>query len=88
MSIEVKNIKVLVVEDRALNQLLMITLLDDFGFERDIASNGKIAIEKLRNKSYDIILMDLQIPEMNGFKTTEFIRNELNSDIPIYRLNC
>ena len=47
---ENKNIKVLVVEDIALNQLLMKTLLDDFGFERDIAANGKIAIEKLQNK--------------------------------------
>ncbi len=45
--IKVENIKVLVVEDIALNQLLMKTLLDDFGFERDIADNGKIAIEKL-----------------------------------------
>ena len=44
---EIKNIKVLVVEDIALNQLLMKTLLDDFGFEQDIAANGKIAIEKL-----------------------------------------
>ncbi len=46
---EIKNIKVLVVEDIALNQLLMKTLLDDFGFERDIAANGKIAIEKLQD---------------------------------------
>jgi len=55
---KVENIKVLVVEDIALNQLLMKTLLDEFGFDRDIAENGKIAIEKLQNKSYDIILMD------------------------------
>src|SRR6185295_5932782 len=72
---EIKNIKVLVVEDIPLNQLLMKTLLDDFGFERDIAGNGKIAIEKLETKSYDIILMDLQMPEMNGFEATEYIRN-------------
>ena len=58
------------------------------GLNVTLRPTEKIAIEKLRNKSYDIILMDLQIPEMNGFKTTEFIRNELNSDIPIYRLNC
>jgi signal transduction histidine kinase len=43
---ELRNIKVLVVEDIALNQLLMKTILDDFGFEREIAGNGKIAIEK------------------------------------------
>ncbi|HTB31316.1 MAG TPA: ATP-binding protein, partial [Bacteroidia bacterium] len=85
---EIKNIKVLVVEDIALNQLLMKTLLDDFGFERDIASNGKIAIEKLQAKSYDIILMDLQMPEMNGFEATEYIRNTLNSKIPIIALTA
>lgn len=85
---EFKNIKVLVVEDIALNQLLMKTLLDEFGFERDIASNGKIAIEKLLNKSYDIILMDLQMPEMNGFEATEYIRNSMNLKIPIIALTA
>ncbi|MCX6351065.1 MAG: ATP-binding protein, partial [Bacteroidetes bacterium] len=85
---EIKNIKVLVVEDIALNQLLMKTLLDDFGFERDIASNGKIAIEKLHMKEYDVILMDLQMPEMNGFEATEYIRNTMNSKIPIIALTA
>ena len=83
-----KNINVLVVEDMALNQLLMKTLLDDFGFERDIASNGKIAIEKMATKSYDIILMDLQMPEMNGFEATEYIRNTMHSNIPIIALTA
>jgi len=85
---EIKNIKVLVVEDMPLNQLLMKTLLDDFGFERDFANNGKIAIEKLQTKSYDIILMDLQMPEMNGFEATEYIRNSMNSKIPIVALTA
>ena len=84
----IKNIKVLVVEDIALNQLLMKTLLDDFGFERDIVANGKLAIEKLQTNSYDIILMDLQMPEMNGFEATEFIRNQMNSKIPIIALTA
>lgn len=83
-----KNIKVLVVEDIVLNQLLMKTLLDEFGFERDIAANGKIAIEKLRVNNYDIILMDLQMPEMNGFEATEYIRNTMNSTIPIIALTA
>ena len=86
--IEIKNIKILVVEDIALNQLLMKTLLDDFGFEQDIAGNGKIAIEKLKTKSYDIILMDLQMPEMNGFEATEHIRKTMNSKIPIIALTA
>jgi CheY-like chemotaxis protein len=85
---DIKNIKVLVVEDIALNQLLMKTLLDDFGFERDIAANGKLAIEKLQEKSYDIILMDLQMPEMNGFEATDYIRNTMNSQIPIIALTA
>ncbi|MES2559903.1 MAG: ATP-binding protein [Bacteroidota bacterium] len=85
---DIKNIKILVVEDIALNQLLMKTLLDDFGFERDIAGNGKIAIEKLENETYDIILMDLQMPEMNGFEATEYIRNVLKSNIPIIALTA
>jgi CheY-like chemotaxis protein len=85
---EIKDIKVLVVEDMALNQLLMKTLLDDFGFERDIADNGKIAIEKLQNNSYDIILMDLQMPEMNGFEATEYIRKTMRLKIPIIALTA
>jgi PAS domain S-box-containing protein len=84
----IKNIKVLVVEDIALNQLLMKTLLDDFGFECDITANGKIAIEKLQAKNYDIILMDLQMPEMNGFEATEYIRNTMLSNIPIIALTA
>ena len=85
---DTKNIKVLVVEDIVLNQLLMKTLLDDFGFDRDIAANGKIAIEKLQQKPYDIILMDLQMPEMNGFEATNYIRNTMHSNIPILALTA
>ena len=85
---DIKNIKVLVVEDIPLNQLLMKTLLDDFGFERDIADNGKIAIEKLKTNSYDVILMDLQMPEMNGFEATDYIRHTMNLNIPIIALTA
>jgi CheY-like chemotaxis protein len=84
----VKDIKVLVVEDMALNQLLMKTLLEDYGFDHDMAANGLVAIEKLREKEYDIILMDLQMPEMNGFEATEYIRNTLKSKIPIIALTA
>lgn len=84
----IENIRILVVEDIPLNQLLMRTLLEDFGFEMDIANNGKIAIEKLKINSYDVILMDLQMPEMNGFEATQYIRNELKSEIPIIALTA
>ena len=86
--VEIKNIKVLVAEDIALNQLLMKTILDDFGFERDIAENGKIAIEKIQTTFYDVVLMDLQMPEMNGFEATDYIRNVLHSKVPIIALTA
>ena len=78
-----------------LNQLLMKTLLDEYGFDRDMANNGRVAIEKLlekdafgNTKTYDIILMDLQMPEMNGFEATDYIRNTLKSSIPIIALTA
>jgi CheY-like chemotaxis protein len=83
-----KDVKVLVVEDIALNQLLMKTLLDDFGFEYDIAGNGKIALNMLQDKTYDIVLMDLQMPEMNGFEASKYIRSVLKSKIPIIALTA
>jgi CheY-like chemotaxis protein len=85
---ENNNIKVLAVEDIPLNQLLMKTLLDDYGFEHEVADNGRIAIEKLKVNTFDIILMDLQMPEMNGFEATDYIRNKMNSDIPIIALTA
>jgi PAS domain S-box-containing protein len=86
--VTVENIKVLIVEDIPLNQLLMRTVLDEFGFEHDTADNGQVAIEKLRENSYDIILMDLHMPEMNGFEATEYIRKKMNSRIPIIALTA
>jgi PAS domain S-box-containing protein len=87
-NIDNKNIRVLVVEDIALNQLLMKTLLEEFGFTHDIAKNGKVAIEKVQENNYDIILMDLQMPEMNGFEATDYIRNILDLKIPIIALTA
>lgn len=83
-----ENLKVLVVEDMTLNQLLLKIILLDFGYEIDVADNGKIAIDKMQNNTYDIILMDLQMPEMNGFEATSYIREVLKSKIPIIALTA
>ncbi len=85
---DISGTKVLVVEDVELNQLLMKTLLDDFGFECEIVANGKIAIEALENNYYDIILMDIQMPIMNGFQATDYIRNVLKLTTPIIALTA
>lgn len=88
LNTDIKDTKILVVEDMELNQLLMKTILDDFGFECDITANGKLAIEKLETKNYDIILMDLQMPEMNGFEATIYIRNVMKLQVPIIALTA
>ncbi|HQR93949.1 MAG TPA: ATP-binding protein [Sediminibacterium sp.] len=85
---DISHLKILVVEDIPLNQLLMKTVLDDFGFEREIAANGKIAIEMMAVNKYDLVLMDLQMPEMNGFEATQYIRNVMHSNIPIIALTA
>jgi PAS domain S-box-containing protein len=83
-----KDFTILVVEDIPLNQLLMKTILDDFGFKSEFAENGQIAIDKMEKGNFDIILMDLQMPIMNGFEATEYIRNVLNSNVPIVALTA
>jgi PAS domain S-box-containing protein len=83
-----KNAKILVVEDVKLNQVLMKTLLEDGGFDTEIAANGKIAIERMKQVSFDIVFMDLHMPEMNGFEATEYIRKNMKSDVPIIALTA
>ncbi|MCL6259815.1 response regulator [Aquiflexum sp. TKW24L] len=88
IEINTKKVRVLVAEDVMLNQLLIKTLLDGFGFESVIAINGKQAIEKLEEGTFDIILMDLQMPVMDGFEATKHIRKVLYSNIPIIALTA
>jgi PAS domain S-box-containing protein len=83
-----KKVNILVVEDILLNQLLMKTVLEEFGFDLEIAGNGKLALEALKRSKFDIILMDLQMPEMNGFEATTYIRKNLSSEIPIIALTA
>jgi PAS domain S-box-containing protein len=83
-----KRYKILVAEDVKLNQLLIKTLLEEFGYDQDIAENGKIAVEKAKQQTYDLILMDLHMPEMNGFEATEEIRSKLKLDVPIIALTA
>lgn len=69
------GIKVLLAEDNLVNQKLAAKMLYDAGFEVDVSSSGKEALQKLVNRSYDIILMDIQMPDMDGFMVTSEIRN-------------
>jgi CheY-like chemotaxis protein len=88
MKPEIQALKILIAEDMPLNQLLIKLIMSEFGFEADIADNGKIAIEMLPKKPYDILLMDLQMPEMNGFEATTYIRKQMKLTIPIIALTA
>jgi len=86
-----KDIKVLIVDDMVINQLLVKTIIEDIGFETEIAKNGKIAINLLEKNNYDLILMDLQMPEMNGWEAAKHIRNKMKlpkSATPIIALTA
>ena len=74
---------ILVVEDNDFNQLLASSYLKKNGVNVDIAENGAIAVEKLKQNKYDLILMDLQMPIMDGYTATKIIRQELKLDLPI-----
>jgi CheY-like chemotaxis protein len=78
-----RKIRILVVEDNLLNQKLAAFMLDDWGFHYDLALNGKAALDLLKEKEYDLILMDIIMPEMNGYETTHYIREKMKLGIPI-----
>jgi len=83
---ELKDINILLVEDQPFNQMVIKTMMSNWDCSVELANNGKIAIKKLKEEKYDIILMDILMPEMDGVETTQFIRNKLknvNSSVPI-----
>ena len=85
-----KDTKILLVEDNELNQLLAIKVFQKWEKEIDIADNGKVAIDKIEKNNYDIILMDIQMPEMDGNELTKYIRTNMGSkaNIPIIALTA
>lgn len=71
-------IKVLIVEDNIVNQKVTSAMLNHFGIVPDIAENGQIAVDMAKSAEYDVILMDCQMPVMNGFDATRGIRALVN----------
>jgi PAS domain S-box-containing protein len=83
-----KRAKVLVAEDNPVNKKLIAILLQKLGFEGEIVSNGKEAVEKAMNEEFDICLMDIHMPVMSGIEATEEIRKRGNTTLPIVALTA
>ncbi len=73
---KVTNIHILLVEDNPVNQKVASAILSKAGYQVDIAANGRIALQILEKKKYNIVLMDIQMPEMDGHETTRAIRQK------------
>lgn len=83
--------RVLVAEDNQVNQLIIVKLLEKFDLRTDVVGNGREAIEALQNRPYDLVLMDCQMPEMDGYAATAFIRQSktiANNQIPIIAITA
>jgi signal transduction histidine kinase/DNA-binding response OmpR family regulator len=82
------NYKVLLAEDNELNQKLAVNYLESFGLEVEVANNGLTVIEKLKEKHFDLVLMDIQMPLLDGYDTAKKLRAEMGSSLPIVAMTA
>jgi CheY-like chemotaxis protein len=83
-----RHIRILVAEDNKMNQTLLRHLLTAWRLSFDIVDSGITAVEKLRTGGYDLVLMDIQMPGMDGYKATQLIRTDLKLDIPVIAMTA
>lgn len=88
--ISLNGLKILLTEDNDINRLYATSILKMWGCQTDTAENGYVALEKVRNNNYDVILMDIQMPVMDGFEATKAIRmsGREKTQIPIIALTA
>lgn len=80
---------ILLVEDNEINQLIAINMLEHEGVMVDIAENGQQAVDMVKNNNYDLVLMDIQMPIMDGLQATQLIRQQLcDQTLPIIALTA
>lgn len=87
MSIGTSNFNVLIVDDNKINQIVTQNILKKKGYTCSIANNGMDAIKMIKNEKFDLALMDINMPEMNGLEATKVIRT-FNTSIPVIALTA
>lgn len=85
---QLSAIKILVVEDNKINQLLLQHIFKKWGIPFSVVNNGREAIAELEHHHYQLILMDIQMPEMDGYSATTYIRNRLHNNTPIIAMTA
>ncbi len=83
-----RNLNVLLIEDNKMNVKLILSLFSEYGLHVEVAWNGSEGVEKLRAGNFDIVLMDMEMPVMNGYQAAVVIRRELKSTIPIIAMTA
>jgi PAS domain S-box-containing protein len=87
-----RNIRILLAEDNAINRKVALKILEKLGYRAEAVQDGREAIRELEKKTYDLVLMDIQMPELDGYEATHIIRNSMSTvrdhNIPIIALTA
>jgi CheY-like chemotaxis protein/anti-sigma regulatory factor (Ser/Thr protein kinase) len=88
ISAPVRGIHVLIAEDNAMNQHLIRHLMKLWQIDFTLVNNGREAVEAVKQQPFSLVLMDIQMPEMDGYAATQIIRNDLKQDVPIVAMTA